>query len=81
MTCSARRRPVNAVNAVNATWATSASDTHRPACSSHTACEYWIGVQVPSSMAAIAASTVGVWRRVTENRAPARRAAATTAWA
>lgn len=73
---SALRRPVNAVYSTSAI---SASETHRPSSSSHTACGYLIGCQAVSSMAAMAACTEAVIRTVTEKRAPARRQAARTA--
>lgn len=46
--------------AVNSVSATSASDTHRPACSSKIAFGYRIGVQASSSIPAIATLTGGV---------------------
>jgi hypothetical protein len=77
VTCSASGRPVNAVNGTSAT---SASETHRPSAWSQTACGYRIGVHPVSGMRPIAATTCGVIRAVTENRAPPRRTAAITAW-
>jgi len=67
------------VNAVNPISATSASEIQRFSSSSHTAWRYRIGVHAAWSIPAIAVITAGVWRTVTENRAPARRAVATTA--
>jgi hypothetical protein len=77
VTCSAWRR---LVNAVKATSATSASEIQRASSSSQIAFGYRIGVHAASPIEAMAALTVGVVRAVTENRAPARRAAAATSY-
>ena len=74
--CWALGSEVNAVNGISATWA---SETHPPACSSKTACGYLIGVHASSLMAAMALTTCGFIRAVTENHAPARTAAAQNA--
>jgi hypothetical protein len=67
------RREVNAVNVISAT---SAWLIQRCSASSQTAFGYLIGVQLSGSMLLIAAVTAGFIRAVIENRAPARRAAA-----
>jgi hypothetical protein len=66
-----------AANAVNGISATSAVEIHSWVAWSKIASVYWIGAQAWSSMAAMAAFTVGSSRTVTETCAPARTAAPT----
>ncbi len=63
---------------MNGTSATSASLIQRCSSAFHSAFGYLIGVQPSWSMLLIAATTAGFIRAVTENRPPARRAAAST---
>ena len=67
--------PVCERNAVYSVSATAASLTQALSWSSQIARGYWIGVQVSSGMAAIAARTCGFIATVTEKNAPLRRTA------